>query len=1121
MSKRLVALAACVLWLGAAVSAQTVTGTLQGTVKDPNGAVVPGATVVIHNVETGQERTLVTNGEGFYIATFLPVGRYDVVGSGQGFGSVKREGVEVPLNQTVNADFSLSPTVGETVTVTTNEEPINTSNAEIKGRLTEQEILDKPTFNQSNFLTLAETFTGFQENPTSGQNNPTSSSGSSINFNGTGTRGATFQINGVNNDDASENQNRQGASLSTIKEFQVITNNFTAEFGRGYGAVVLVQTKSGTNELHGDVYLYHNDSALNAANNAFTPGARKPVNRRNQYGFTSGFPLFKNRLFGFVSFDHVQNSGAGGYTRDLFLAAERNPANWFQQTPANNTPANRAFIQSVLDRFPSSLTPNDPRNARTFTGAVGFDRPLKDYSGRLDWNAREADNVFVRWQYTRQVFDNEDIIIGEATKQNNKQQNIGLTWTHMFTNATVGEFRYGLGLRTTLVGIKAGNDTPIIRFGASPVSGSIIGNAGAFPINRWQTDHQFVYNISSLFAGNHFLRAGTDVRRQRLDDVADNFSRGFYSTAATCNGVNYGTSYNAFLNGCVANYQKGYGPFFLENRIREANFYAEDNWKVRPNLTLNLGVRYEYVSAPEEAAGRIDYGFEADDNNIEPRVGFAWSPEFKGGFLGTLFGDAGDSSVRAGYGIYHGRLFQSIFSQSGATVRFNPPNALFYNQSGVATGTFNPNNLADPTNGFVFVPGPQASRHPEAHVDPGLEMPYTQQWSLSFERQLPWRSALRLSYTGNRGIGLIKYSLENLPLTGDVAVVNHPNNAPNVLYSFTGLAANDPRRVDPRGQVLRLAADPMCAGTGLPSIPTTALCPVAVPIGPLEYSVRLPRVNERRPDPRFTTNTFVSNDAWTYYNGLQAQWEKKYSHGLSFQASYTWSKSIDTTSEATNLGVAASSGNDSNILGNSARVSRGLSHFDTRHRLTAFATYRLPFFRDSRGLLDEKGLKLGAFLQDWTVSTVVKLASGTPFSVINSGGFGDLNFDGFTETRPVPLDLSLLGANLDRPAAGTTRLIEPTAFRAPRVSDFGCCMLGRNTFFGDGVQNVDLGIYRTFRMPWESHRLHFRADLFNAFNHVQYSFPVGDLAAATFGRIIQTANTYSPRVVQLSFRYQY
>src|SRR2546427_153993 len=161
----------------------------------------------------------------------------------------------------------------------------------LQGTVTSQQIIEKPIANQTNFLTLAETFTGFQENPNSGQNNPTLSSGSSINFNGTGTRGATFQINGVNNDDSSENQNRQGASLATIKEFQALTNSFTSEFGRGYGAVILVQTIAGTNQVHGNAYLFHNDSALNATRNILSPGIKKPVNRRNQYGFTTGFPI--------------------------------------------------------------------------------------------------------------------------------------------------------------------------------------------------------------------------------------------------------------------------------------------------------------------------------------------------------------------------------------------------------------------------------------------------------------------------------------------------------------------------------------------------------------------------------------------------------------------------------------------------------------------------------------------------------------------------------------------------------------------------------------------------------------------------------------------------------------
>jgi len=1123
------AVAACCFLTSIAV-AQTVTGTLQGTVTDPNGGVVAGADVLIKNAETGQERTVKTNSDGVYVAPFVPIGRYSLTVSQQGFKTTLKEGVEVGLNQTRVVDVRLDAgSITETVTIESGGvAPINTTNAEIKGTLNAQEILDKPVFNQGNFLTLAETFTGFQENPTSGQNNPTASSGSSINFNGTGTRGATFQINGVNNDDSSENQNRQGASLSTIKEFQVITNNFTAEFGRGYGAVVLVQTLSGTNSLHGDVYWYHNDSALNATSNVFSPGAKKAVARRNQFGFTSGFPVLKNRLFGFVSLDHTENTGANNISRDVFTVAERNPANWFLQTPANNTAANRAFIQSVIDRF-ANILPNDPASGpRTWRGQQGFDFPARDYSGRLDWNPRDDDTFFARWQYTRQKFVADDVIPGERADQNHKQQNFGLTWTHIFSAETVGEFRYGLGLRTTLVNIAAGNDTPVMRFtNPAPVgTQTVIGNAGNFPIQRYQTDNQFVYNLSTLFGGNHYLKAGTDIRRQQLDDLADNFSRNFYNfNSATCNTVVYRdpnlinaanptgvpSAFYSFLNGCVNNYQKGYGPFFLENRINESNFYVEDNWKVRDNLTLNLGFRYEYVSAPEEIAGRLNYGFEDDKDNYEPRVGFAWTPKFTRGFFGRFFGEPGDSSIRGGYGIYHGRLFQSVFSQGGATVRFNPPNAFFFNETSPANPRFNPTNFADPTNGFVFVPGPQTTRHTETLIDPGLEMPYTQQWSLSYEREMPLTSKIRISYTGNRGIGLLRYSLDNLPLNdaAGVLVANHPNNAPAVLYTAAQRPPGDPRGVDVRGQILRPAADIVCAGTGLAGIATSTTCPVAVPLGALEYSRLVPRTNERRPNGAFTTNTVVSNGAWSYYNALQAEWTKRLSHGFNFQASYTYSKAIDTTSEATFVGAG-----DTNQNGNNARAGRGLSRFHTPHRFTIYGTYRTPWFNNERGLL-------GQTLGGWQFATVVKLSKGTPFTVISPSQ--DLDFDGFSEARPVLLDPSVLGNSVNHPSTSQAAL-PATAFRALTIADVGKTLplVGRNTFYGDGVKTVDFAIVKNFRMPWENHRLMLRADLFNAFNHVQYGFPVSlDVTNLNFGRITGTATQYAPRNIQVSLRYQY
>src|SRR5687768_15470335 len=629
---------AALLLLPATASAQTVTGTLQGNVSDAQGAVIPGAEVVIRNMDTGQERTLQTNSEGAYVASFLPLGRYTVTASSTGFSKVSQESIEVTLNKTRVVNFTLNPSsVTEAVVVTTEAAHINTTNAEIKGSLNAQEILDKPTLNQGSFLSLAETFAGFQENPTAGQNNPTASSGSSINFNGTGTRGATFQINGVNNDDSSENQNRQGAALSTIQEFQVLKNGYSAEFGRGDGAVVLVQTKSGTNKLRGDAYLYQQDGKWNAKS-FFAQAAPKPVRHRSQYGFTAGFPIVANRLFAFGNVDRTKLDGESTFAKDFFTPAELAAP---RLTRGNDTPENRAWIQSILDRFPP-FTNNDTRSNRTMAGVIAINQPDEDVSGRLDWSPARGNTLTGRYQWTRQIREAEDVIVGEQAVQRNRQQNLGVTWTRVMGSRVVGEARYGLGVRSTNVDIAAGNDTPIVRFTGSPVAGSIIGNAGNFPIHRDQTDHQFVYNLNAQAFRTHSFKTGVDIRRQALDDLADNFSRGFWTFNASCGGVTYATPYAAMLDGCVQRFEKAYGPFFLENRQSEANVYAQDDWRVSQTLTLNLGIRYEYVRAPHEVENRIDYIFKADDNNIEPRIGFAYAPRWDSGALGALSGGPGN-----------------------------------------------------------------------------------------------------------------------------------------------------------------------------------------------------------------------------------------------------------------------------------------------------------------------------------------------------------------------------------------------------------------------------------------------------------------------------------------------
>ena len=1084
-SRLLTILALLLLVTAGSLQAQTVTGTMQGRITDRSGAVLPGVTVVIRNVETGLERVVVTNGEGFFNAPFLPVGRYRLFASLEGMGTMERNNVPVNLNQTTVQDFIIDPTMAETITVNAEAPRINVTDGEIKQTMRSEEIMNMPAANQTNFLRLAEVFSGYQENPTSGQNNPTSSSGSSINFNGSGTRGATFQINGVNNDDSSENQHRQGVALATIKSFQILTNSFSSEFGRGYGAVVLVQTKSGTNDLAGEVYGYAQDAKYNELD-FFNKGATKPDRYRRQYGIAAGFPLMRDTLFAFLHGDMVEDKGQGIITRGVFLPEDLALP---RLTLGNDTPENRAWQDSIIARFPQ-VTPNRPSiGPRAYAQAVDSTFPERDYSARLDYNLNSNNNFSARYQRSNQDLTPGEFIVGEVAVQNNRQSNVGVTWTGILSSDTVQEARYGLGLRSTNVNIGDGNDTPVVRI--NDVGGglfTILGNAGAFPINRNQRDQQFVYNISSARWENHTLKAGTDIRFVQLNDLADNFSRGFWTFSRNCAGTDYGTGIAAFMAGCVTSYWQGYAHFGLENSIDEQNFYVQDDWRIRDNLVVNLGVRYERANAAEEDEGRIDYMYE-DSDYVDPRLGFAYTPNWeRNRFFRALTGGQGKFSIRGGYGHFHGRVFQSIFSQGGANVRFNPPNAQFVAASGATVPFSQPGwsnfNISDPTNGYVFTPGTlPTTRYSITTIDPDLQMPETRQWNLTAERQLFTQSRLRVSYIGTLGRNLIQYGLDNLPVSPD---------APGSQY--------------------RVAADWRCAGTGVvPGLAVGALvggvrCTEVSPIADDEISIRVPRTNERRPDSRYTTNLLVGNGAQTWYHAGQIEWETGLVRGFQGRATYTYGKTLDTGSEATFVGAG-----DTNILGPHRDYNRGLSRFDTRHRFTLLGSYMLPFFR-------ERDDWVGTLLGGWQVSTVVRLASGTPFTIIDTGAL-DVNFDGVGNARPVCVNPAGCGGLvIDDRNTSQQQLIKDN-FRRVEYGDTFEDLVKRNSMIGDGPETVDLGLYKSFRLPFRNDSVMVRLDAFNVFDRVTWGFPDNNFNSANFGRLTAYSNAYRPRYFQLGLRY--
>ena len=318
-----------------------------------------------------------------------------------------------------------------------------------------------------------------------------------------------------------------------------------------------------------------------------------------------------------------------------------------------------------------------PRSPRRFTGVRDLDFPDYDYSGRLDWNLPRTQTLTSRYQWTHQLRETEEVIVGENALQDNKQQNLGMTWTHMFSNALVGEARYGLGLRSTNVDIQAGNDTPIVRFTGTPVSGAIIGNAGKFPINRDQTDHQFVYNLTAQLFTNHSFRLGIDIRRQALDDVADNNSRGFWTFNDCLWRDDLRHRVTPRSSTAASPVHKGYGPFFLENRMNESNVYVQDDWRIRDQLTLNLGLRYEYVRRADGESKIASTTSSAPTTTISSRASASPTrPPGRAAFSARSAAAPDSIAFHAGYGIYDGRIFQSVFSQGGANVRFNPPNAM-------------------------------------------------------------------------------------------------------------------------------------------------------------------------------------------------------------------------------------------------------------------------------------------------------------------------------------------------------------------------------------------------------------------------------------------------------------
>jgi hypothetical protein len=1153
------------LLCGLQAAAQTVSGTLSGRVVDITGAVIPNVLVTVKGDTTGLVREAKTNAEGFYIFNFLPIGSYEVKAAFVGFDTVKKSGVKVELNVTTNSEFKLTPAGTSTEVSVTGEVPlIETSGGEVKSTIDEKTIMDRPISGRS-FLTLANTLPGFQDNAVSGQNNPTASSGSSINFNGTGTRGSTFQINGVSNDDNSENQNRQGVNLSTIQQAQVLTNNVSAEFGRGYGAIFLVQTKQGTNGYHGDLFWFHQNSYFNALSYYSPAGSTIAPSRRHDVGGTVGGPIWKNKLFFFGSYEGVRSGGFGTNEKDILLPSEiaAGPQNslpdplpgkvWpiaaCQTTDATGktvavhncsgymNAADTNFISNFIKAYPNQA-PNDPiRGPRAFFTNTKYHYPDNDYTGRIDWNVSDKTTFTSRYQYSHQYRESDVIIQGEQTVQDNSQHNLGITVAHVFSNTQTGEFRLGIGRRTTTVNIGGplGNDTPIIRMynnmaatnGVVPgYNGgqSTMGSSGVYPILRYQTDWQFVYNHYWQINPKITFKYGADVRPSQLNDKSDNYTRGYWrisdSAPSESPDGKYHDSWWNLMHGLFgatsrsyASFEHDYGATDLANSIKEANFYFQADMKLRPDFTLNLGIRDEFVPSTKERNHKIDYGYR-NTNDIDPRIGFAYSPMTTNSFLSKLTGGPGKSSVRGGFGLFTGRIFQSYFSQNGASIRFNPPNGATpaWDLTTLAVSS----HIGDPTNGFVFTPGGMpTTRASFVWVDPNLRPAYSEQWNLSVARELPDQMGITVSYVGNRGIALPFYNTINrseFPFTAPPASAWIPGDA-NIKWAGVTFDCIDPNLMN--------------------------ATPIKNPNGNGNQCISLaqPYTTARRPDPRYGANTIISDRSWSYYHALQVAVVKRQTHGLQWQFNYTYGHAIDTGSEATTTNIDITT--PITEYGD-AKTMRGNSLFDVRHRGSFNYSYQLPFWKSQHvsaldGVSPVLGAALGRVVGGWQINGTFVMATGNPFSI--TAGY-DMNGDGVSNDLPYLTDTKYLGTVVNDghyQNSGTSNTLSmlqlpqsvfnPNQTTAsdqrpyiPGISN--TANLGRNQFRTDGTFTDDVALQKNFKVA-EGKNMMFRWEVYNMFNHVVFGYPTNTIANNTSGFLRISSQRNSPRYMQFAFRFSF
>jgi len=1051
------------------LSGQTVNGTILGLVEDQQGDFIANAGVSARNLDTGVVRTTTSDDNGAYRVTSVPAGSYEISVSAPGFKTEVRSGVTVTVASDISINFSLAiGTVAEKVEVTAEAAQVDTASSTLGGFVDSATIRELP-LNGRDWIQLALLQPGVTLNE--GQNQTDASRtargiGLAISISGGRATDNAFLVDGVIVNDATNagpgSSLRVNLGVDAIREFSVLTNNYSAEYGRSSGGVVNAITKAGTNQFHGSAYEFVRNSAFDARN--FFDGQSIPPFRRDQYGGAIGGPIKKDKTFFFVNYEKL------GELQSLSSAFTTFSANAHEGILCANTACTSttqiAINPKVLPYLALYPLPNGTVSGNAGNFVYGAPRIGEEnyVIGKIDHYFSTATILTASYTFDTTDLtdtDNYDLLVGGYPSR--RQLGI-LNLQHIFspnlinnTRAAVSRTYEAQNLSETALNPALANPSlgflPGIDVGEFKISGitGIYGGIGSGlapngPAVFALTTPQFNDDLSWT-KGRQNIRTGFSF--QRLDDNV-------WNPAGGTNGIWTFSSIQTFLQGTPTQFQ-GQLPgtdAYRSMRMSVIAGYIQDDIRATPNLTINLGLRYEMGTTVTEANGKManlrnltdptvtlgnPYYTNPSLKNFAPRTGFSWDP-FKDG----------KTAVRGGAGIFNivplPYLFDSRLTQSApyfiSGTIVNPPASSF------------PNNIAS----LLSASTASAATHVQYNAPPS----YKVQWNFNIQRQLTQSMALTVGYVGSSGVHLAH-------------VITDADQVPPSLVTFSN-----------------------------------ALDAFVFPIP--AAGTKIQRIN-----PNFGSIGSTDWSGHSSYDGLQVNLVQRLRKGLTYQIAYTWSKSIDNGSSTFNDGNETSNGSPSPWAFD-PRLNRGPSDFDVPHALVANFMYDLPVPEAVKA-----HRVTNALFNGWQAGGIYTRQSGAPFMLKIATDVADTGNSavGANNGGQRPMYVAAPGCTPNAVTGNINDYIMTQCLAYPLPGELG--NLGRNTTRMPVFRDLDFSLFKNQTVWGEKLKVQFRAEMFNILNNVNLEAQTITLYDGTGAVIPSALQPHSPtsntaRQIQLGLR---